>query len=289
MDFWYLGQTLLYGLRNGLIYTIFASGLTLLFGVMGIVNMAHGGFYMIGVMTLYTFATLCGINFYVSILMAIAVMSLVGLIAQCMVVNPLLERKGAEMMILLSTIGANLMLGYGGAVIWGTDIAPIHFPYEKIIHLGKINVTSADLLLFLVGALIIVSFHYVLMKTDLGKKTRATSQSKSGARLVGINVGMVNYSTMIIATAMAGLAGILVAPMLGAYTNMGEPMLILGFVIVIVGGMGNLRGVVISGLGVGILEALFGQYVSEYYRMVFIYCIMIAVLLWRPEGLFAKR
>jgi len=291
MDWWFLGQNLWYGVRNGMVYIMFAIGLTLLFGVMGIVNMAHGGFYMLGAMFVYTLTSFLGMNFFVSMILSIALVGVTGFVVNRLAIEPLLKLDGAVMNVMLSTIGLGFMLLYGSTAIWGSDIVPIRppFPFQVTLHLGNITITGAGLVLVFLGVIEIGALHFFLTKTKLGKQTRATSQNPGGASLVGINVSGVHTYTMMGATATAGLAGILVAPIYGAYSSMGEHMLILGFVVVILGGMGNVRGVVITGLGIGLLEAMFGQYVANYYRMVFIYALMIIGLLWRPEGVFVRK
>ena len=144
-------------------------------------------------------------------------------------------------------------------------------------------------MLFVAGGVTIVGLHLLLTKTRLGKMMRATAQNLTGARLIGTNTQRVYDFTLIIASAIAGLAGILMLLISTAYPTMGQPLLLMGFSVVIVAGMGNLKGAVVVGLSLGVMEALFGQYVDTYFRSAFVYAVMVIVLLLRPQGLFGKR
>jgi branched-chain amino acid transport system permease protein len=141
-------------------------------------------------------------------------------------------------------------------------------------------------MVLVVGAIAIGGIMLLLRRSKLGKQMRATAQNLTGASLIGINVQKVYAYTMLIASVLAALAGILVAPLLVAYPTMGQAVLIKGFCVVVVGGMASIKGAVIFGLSIGVLESLFGQYVSPLYRQVFIYGIMVVALLLKPEGLF---
>jgi branched-chain amino acid transport system permease protein len=144
-------------------------------------------------------------------------------------------------------------------------------------------------MLFILGAAAVYGLYLLLSKIKLGKMMRATSQNQVGAQLVGVNTRRVYDYTLMFAAALAALAGILMAPIISAHPFMGQPLLIMGFAVVIVAGMGNLLGALIVGIVLGVVEALFGQYVSTYYRTPFIYAIMILILLSRPQGLFGRR
>ena len=284
-----LGQVLWYGTRNGVAYILFASGLTLVFGIMGVVNFAHGELYMLGAMMVYTFAAVLGLNFFLSVALAIVSVGILGLIANRVVVQPFLKVKGGGLAVFLATLGLSFVLLHGSVVIWGSLVLPVDFPFPGIIHIGGVAITGAGVALVLVGTIVITGLYLFLSKATLGKKMRATAQNMGGASLVGINVLTMYDYTMVAGAALAALGAILLAQVTSTYAYMGQPMLILGFAIVVLGGMGNVKGAIIIGLVLGILEALFGYYVSLSYKPVFVYSVMIAGLLWRPQGIFARR
>lgn len=286
-----LGQVLWYGVRNGVAYVLFAGGLSLIFGVMRVVNFAHGEIYMVGAMLVFTFATLLGLNFFLSVVLSLVLVGVLGLIANRVVVQPFLKVKGAGagMAVLLSTMALSFMLSHGSVAAWGSMVVPVDYPFTGVLHIGGVAIEKAGLVLVFVGAIAIAGLYLFLTKAKLGKEMRATSQNMTGANLVGINVLRVYDYTMIAGALLAGLGAILLAQVTSAFTGMGQSMLVLGFAIVILGGMGNIKGVFIIGLVIGLAEALFGYYVSLSYKLVFIYGLMIAGLLWRPEGVFVRR
>jgi len=284
-----LGQVLWYGIRNGVVYILFASGLSLVFGVMRVVNFAHGELYMLGAMLVYTFATMLGLNFFLSVAISVALVAVAGLLTNRVAVQPILKVKGAGIGVLLSTAALSFILLHGGTAVWGSWVAPIDYPISGTFHVGGVAVEKGGLLLVLVGAVAIAGLHLFVGRAKIGKEMRATSQDVRGAYLVGIDVLRVYDYTMAVGAVLAGFGAILLAQVTSAFVNMGQSMLVLGFAIVILGGMGNIRGVAIIGLAMGIAEALFGYYVSLGYKLAFVYALMIGGLLWRPEGVFARR
>lgn len=289
MNWVFLCQVLWYGFRNGVVYILFASGLTLIFGVMQVVNFAHGEIYMVGAILVYLFTTLLGLNYFLSIALSITSAALLGFISNRLIIQPLLKHRASQASVMLSTMGLSYMLLHGVIASCGSDVVPVEWPLQRVLHVGGIIITEADLILVLVGAITIGGLYLFLTKAKLGKKMRATSQNTMGAKIVGINTLRVYDYTMIAGITLAAVGGILLAPISAAYAGMGQPMLVLGFAIVIIGGMGNVQGVVITGLVLGLAEALFGYYVSTSYKPAFVYALMIAGLLWRPEGVFYRK
>lgn len=288
MDWETLGQVVWWGFRNGVAYALFASGLTLIFGVMRVVNFAHGSMYMFVAMLVYVFATLVGVNFFVSIVLSLGLAGLLGFVTNRMTVQPLLSARHAGVTTMLSTLGLSFILLYGSAAAWGSDVVPIDYPISGLLHIGGVAVTRADLVLVALGGAIIAGLHLFLARAKLGKQMRATAENTMGAQLTGINALRVYDYTLAAGVLLAGVGGILTAAVRSVHVAMGEPMLILGFAIVIIAGMRSVRGVIAVGLVIGIAEALFGQYVSHEYKLAFVYGIMITGLLWRPKGVFAR-
>jgi len=284
-----LCQVLWYGFRNAVVYILFASGLTLTFGVMQVVNFAHGEIYMMGAILIYIFATLLGLNYFLSVVLSITSVAILGFISNRLIIQPLIKHRASQASVMLSTMGLSYMLLHGVIASCGSDVVPVTRPFQRVLHVGGIMITEADLILVLVGIITISGLHLFLTKAKLGKEMKATSQNTMGAKIVGINTLRVYDYTMIAGTALAALGAILLAPISATYAGMGQPMLVLGFAIVIIGGMGNVKGVVITGLVLGLAEALFGTYVSTSYKPAFVYALMIAGLLWRPEGVFYRK
>jgi branched-chain amino acid transport system permease protein len=287
MDWIILAQVLWNGLERGAVYVLFALGLTLGFGVMRIMNMAHGELCMLGGMGVYTLMKYFGFPFFPAAGLCIVLVAIFGIIFNRLAVRPLVLES--PLSVLLSTIAVSFILVHGGNALWGPVPRVLDFPYPQVLRLGGVSISLKGLTLVIVAATAVTGLYLFLARAKIGKVMRATSQNSIGARLVGINTERTYTYTMIVASALAAIAGIFLLPVLASSPAMGQGLLITGFVIVIVGGMGNVTGCVLIGLAIGIIEALFGQYVNMLFRSAFIYSIMIIVLLVKPEGLFARR
>ena len=282
-----VGQQLWNGLLNGSIYVIFAAGLSLVFGVMRVINMAHGELTMLGAMLLYTATKLVGLGYFAGAALVVVIMALAGFLVNRVTVRPFLGRS--ELVVILSTVALSFMLLHGSFVVWGSEPKGVDEPFNEIIKVGGVYLTTAGLLLVGVCFVAVLALYLMLTRTKLGKMTRATGQNLLGARLIGINTTAIYDTTLIIASGLAALAGVLIVLVSTASPNLGQPLLITGFAVVIVAGMGNVGGAVAVGLFLGVTEALFGQFISTYYRQGYLYVVMIIVLLLRPQGLFGRK
>jgi len=282
-----LGQQLWNGLINASIYVIFAAGLSLVFGVMRVINMAHGELTMLGAMLLYTVTEPLGINYYWGAVIVVVLMAAVGLLLNRVAVFPFLGQS--ELTVILSTVAVSFVMLHGSIAAWGSGPRGVEAPFNSIVKVGGIFITTASLLLIGGCFTAVVGLHLLLARTRLGRMTRATGQNLLGARLIGLNTTRIYDTTLIIASSLAALAGVLIVLVSAASPNLGQPLLITGFAVVIVAGMGNVPGAIAVGLFLGVSEALFGQYVSTYYRQGYLYVVMIVVLLLRPQGLFGRR
>ena len=282
-----IGQQLWNGLLNGSIYVIFAAGLSLVFGVMRVINMAHGELTMLGAMLLYTATKLVGLGYFAGAALVVVIMALAGFLVNRVTVRPFLGRS--ELVVILSTVALSFMLLHGSFVVWGSEPKGVDEPFNEIIKVGGVYMTTAGLLLVGVCFAAVLALYLMLTRTKLGKMTRATGQNLLGARLIGINTTAIYDTTLIIASGLAALAGVLIVLVSTASPNLGQPLLITGFAVVIVAGMGNVGGAVAVGLFLGVTEALFGQFISTYYRQGYLYVVMIVVLLLRPQGLFGRK
>jgi branched-chain amino acid transport system permease protein len=287
MDWVILGQQLWYGLVNGILYILFASGLTLAFGSMGILNMTHGELCMLGAIFSYSIMTSLGLGYLLSSVLSVLLVCFFGVVLNRIAIQPLI--RVSRLTVLVSTFGLSFLIVNASLTFWGVQPRQISLPLSDIHEVGGVRITDQSIILVCIGGTAILLFYAWLSKARLGKAMRATAQNPVGASLSGINTKRIYDYTMMVSAGLAGLSGVLLAPVLSAHPNMGQPLLLVGLVIVIVGGLGNLKGTIVVGLLIAILEALFGQYVSTFYRSAFIYGIMIVVLLFKPQGLFAKR
>jgi branched-chain amino acid transport system permease protein len=176
-----------------------------------------------------------------------------------------------------------------GNFIWSDQARSIEAPFQQVFRIGGIIFSGQTVMVIVVAMMAVTAVYLFLNKTLLGKLIRATSQQIIGAKLVGINVRRIYDYTLIIASGLAALGGIFTITILSAFPSMGENLLPIGFAVTIVGGMGSIKGCVVIGLLMGIMEAIFGHFVSMYYRPAFIFCLMIITLLLKPEGVFGRR
>jgi branched-chain amino acid transport system permease protein len=287
MDWAILGQQLWDGLVFGSIYILFACGLTLAYGNMDIINLAHGEFLMLAGVLSYSIMTLLHVSFLISSAIAVVLVTLFGWVFNRVAIQPLL--KISPIAVLVSTFGLSFLLVNGAFAFWSLTPKKILLPIGGVQDLGGIVISNLSIIIVSIAVIVIAGFYIWLQRAGIGKAIRATAQNRMAASLLGINTMKMYDLTMMISAGLSGLAGILAAMLWSVHAGMGQSLLLIGLVIAIVGGLGNMNGTIIMGLFVAIGEALFGQYVSIYYKNVFIYGIMILVILYKPQGLFARR
>lgn len=281
---WILGQQIWNGIVTGTAYSVFAMGLTLVFGMMQVINMAHGELFMLGAMLLFTLTTSAGLPFLPALLISTVAVGCFGVVFNRIVIQPLVKEKPLNVM--LSTMAISVVLVNIATIFWGPDTRIVAGPLSGDTELGGIIMPRSTILLLLTGLAALAALHLFLTRTMLGRMMRATAQDRTGATLIGINVSQIYTLTVAISAALAALAGGIVGPIWSASPIMGQAILLKGFAVVIIGGMGNTRGCVLTGLLLGVTEALFAQYVSTFYRDAYAFGLLVVVCLIKPQGLF---
>ena len=280
-------QQIANGLVNGMSYVLIAVGLTLVFGVLRIVNFAHGEFYMLGAFATYFIISLLGIPYVPAALLATVVVAAVGILSNQILFRPL--RREHEFTILMVSLGLSLMLANGGEVVFGADPKYIPSPYSDLaIDIGDVFLTVQRLIVLLAAIVLIALVYLFIRYTTLGKMMRATAQNREGAALSGVDIDRIYAYTCALACGLAAAAGALLGPTAMIFPTIGEWAVIKAFIVVVMGGLGSMGGAVVGGLLLGIVEALGANYISIAFKDAIGYGIIIAVLLWRPAGLFAK-
>jgi branched-chain amino acid transport system permease protein len=283
--FW---QQIANGLVNGMSYVLIAVGLTLVFGVLRIVNFAHGEFYMLGAFATYFIISLLGIPYVPAALLATVVVAAVGILSNQILFRPL--RREHEFTILMVSLGLSLMLANGGEVVFGADPKYIPSPYSDLaIDIGDVFLTVQRLIVLLAAVVLIALVYLFIRYTTLGKMMRATAQNREGAALSGVDIDRIYAYTFALACGLAAAAGALLGPTAMIFPTIGEWAVIKAFIVVVMGGLGSMGGAVVGGLLLGIVEALGANYVSIAFKDAIGYAIIIGVLLWRPAGLFAAK
>lgn len=278
-------QSLVSGLLTGSLYAMMAVGLTIIFGVMRIINLAHGDMVMLGMFGAFWAHSLWSVDPFVSGLLWVPLLFLGGMLVYRFLLEPIIP--GGELNTLLYTAGLSLLLANLALFLWTGDYRTINLPYalEPLRPFG-ISIPIPIAIAFGLAALITVALYYFLLRTDLGRAVRATSQSPEAAALMGIDVGRISMITFGLGTALAGAAGVLLVPSLYLYPTVGEILIVKSFVIVVLGGLGSVPGAIAGGLLLGLVESFGAVYVSVAYKDTIGFIIFLLVLLFRPQGLF---
>jgi branched-chain amino acid transport system permease protein len=282
-------QVLFWGVYAGCIYLLLATGLNLIFGVMKIVNFAHGELLMLGAYATATLFTLTGLNPYLIIVFSMLSLIVFGAVLQRLCFRPILG-SGKLNEIFLS-LGLIYLIQNSAALLWTDEWQVISSPYASVsVPLGPIQLPLDYLIIILVTVGILIGLHLFLKKTTLGRSLRATSQNRKGAMLVGINVERMDMVSFALGAALAAAAGTLWA-VSGQVFNpyMGSIPAIKAFAIIIIGGLGSIPGAVIGGLLYGIAENGAAYLLGGMWKDAISFIILIVVLIVRPTGLFGEK
>ncbi|RKL63480.1 branched-chain amino acid ABC transporter permease [Thermoanaerobacteraceae bacterium SP2] len=284
-------ETILQQIINGLVlgcnYTLIALGMTMIFGILNVLNFAHGEFYMIGAYIGFTIMNCLGLGFWYTFFLVIIFMVVFAYVVDLIFFRPFYELGHNNQMV--STIALSILLQNLALLIWTPN--PRHFALDyttKTISLGPITITVQRLLVIVVAALMVLILFYIIDKTSLGRAIRATSQDRMAAELTGVNVKNIGIYVITIGSVLAGIAGIMVAPLFLVYPSMGIEAVGKAFVVVILGGMGNIPGAILGGLLVGMIESFTIQYLGAFLKEIIVFLIMICILIIRPEGLYSS-
>ena len=285
-------QQLINGFSLGAIYALIALGYTMVYGVLRLINFAHGDVYMLGAFAGYYLANALNLDANPSIVGAIAVT--MGAMAVCALIGIVIERFAyrpvrhhSRLTSLITAIGVSLLLEYGGQVVFGAT--PRFFPQmirSEVYSLGGVQITNQNLLIIVVALVLMFGLEYIVHRTRIGKAMRATSFNLSVAKLMGINTDLVIAFTFALGSALAAVGGVMVAlaipridPLMGLMTGL------KAFVAAVLGGIGNIPGAMIGGVLIGLMETWIGATAYSTYRDAVAFGVLILILLFRPSGI----
>jgi branched-chain amino acid transport system permease protein len=283
-----LFASLLQGVATGAIYALVALGLTLIYGVLHIVNFAHGAFLMVALYAVLLLNTKLGIDPYLALPIVVPGMFALGYAVQRFVVNP--ASHGRDENILLATLGISIVLENGALIAFKSDTRSIETAYTlATVEIGPALMSVTKLVAFF-GALAVSALLLVIVQhTDLGRAIRAVAREKLGARIVGIDVEHVYAMSYGIGQACLGAAACFLLPAYYVNPQVGSGFVLVAFTIVVLGGMGSFAGALLGGLLIGVVESLGGLWLGESLGQIGVFAIFIAVLLFRPQGLFGSK
>lgn len=284
-----LEQQLFNALSLGSVYALFALGFTLVFGVLGVVNLSHGAVFMVGAYAALQATTHLGFGLWSALAFAFVFSGLLGLLIDVLVLRPLRARNAPHLIPMIATIGLGITLNSLVQGLFGAENQ--RFPAEVLpqetLHLIGLDVTALELAIIGLAFGLMTVLLLVLRKTQMGRALRAIAESPRAAALLGINVGGLFMLTSFMAAGLGGIAGVLI----GLYSNalfplMGQPILHKGIAVIILGGMGDIRGAMLAGLFLGFAEVLSVAYIGSTMRDAVAFGLLFLVLLVRPKGLF---
>lgn len=275
------------GLQYGLLLFLVASGLTLIFGIMGVINLAHGSFYMIGAYLAWSLASHFN-SLLVAIVVGVVLSVALGLLLERLLIRHFYHRDHLYQVLL--TYGLILIFEQLRSLLWGDDVQGVKVPELFNQSIALTDTLSYPVYRLVISAACIVialGLHALIRHTRLGMMIRAGAHNREMTEAMGVNIRLLFALVFALGTALAAFAGMLAAPVSSVYPNMGSQVLIICFVVVVIGGIGSVKGALVAALLIGLADT-FGQvYLPELAGMV-VYLLMAAVLVFRPEGLFSK-
>ncbi|WP_039784231.1 branched-chain amino acid ABC transporter permease [Herbaspirillum huttiense] len=297
-------EQVLNSLQFGVMLFLIASGLTLIFGVMNFVNLAHGSFFMIGA---YVAAVVAGASgsFWLGLLVALPATAALGFLLEWLVFRRLYKKD--HMVHVLATFAFILIFNDGVRMIWGPQPLPLNMPpaFAGPVNLFGLPYSSYRLLVMAVGVVVAVALYLLINRTRIGMWVRAGANNLEMVTAMGINIRLLFRLVFSFGLLLAALAGIMLGPLVAVQAGMGDDVLILAFVVVVIGGIGSVPGAAIGALIVGVVDTLGRSLLPQLFALflsadaaasvgpalgsMMIYLVMIAVLFWRPSGLFPAR
>jgi branched-chain amino acid transport system permease protein len=274
-------------LQYGLLLFLVASGLTLIFGIMGVINLAHGSFYMIGAYLAWGLAPLFGDQFLLQLCAGMVLAALLGFALEWAFFSFLYQREHLQQVLM--TYSLILVVEEVRSIVAGNDVHGVQLPawLSGSVHLGLMDYPVYNLFACAACLLVAMALYLVVNRTRLGMMIRAGASNRDMVRALGINVTMLYRLVFAAGVALAALAGMIAAPMSSVYPGMGGGVLIICFVVVVIGGIGSISGALVASLLVGLVDT-FGKVFFSQFSGLSVYVLMALILLWRPQGLVSK-
>ena len=283
-------QQLVNGLTVGSTYALIALGYTMVYGILMFINFAHGEIYMFGAFIGWILLVQFQLPLLPGVLLAVCAAALLGVVVEKVAYRPL--RHGSRLGPLITAIGVSILLQNLAALLFGSDPVPYPLPESlerNVYEIGDVIIESMQIWIFCLSLIIMVALDLFINKTKMGKAMRATKINKDVAPLMGINLDTVISMVFAIGSAIAAMGGIMVGFYYNsAYPTMGFMPGLVAFTAAVLGGIGNIRGAMLGGMIIGILESLGGAYISTGFKQGIAFIVLIFVLLFRQEGLLGK-
>jgi branched-chain amino acid transport system permease protein len=273
------------GLTSSLIYILMALGFTLIFGIMRVVNFAHGELYMVGAFLVYGLVVRMGWNYYLVVPLAAIAVGLFGAVLERVLFRPFI---GRELNGMIMALAVSISLQAAAFIIVGTDEYSVPRPVSGVIHLGTVMVPRDRLAVGMIALLILAAFYLFMRFTRVGLAMRAVVQDEAIASIHGVRPKIIHPLAFGIGAMLAGSAGALMAPIYTIYPYMGSQPMLKAFIVVILGGLGSVPGAVLGGIILGLTESVFATLINTTVATMVSFAIVVVILLVKPTGLLGR-
>lgn len=278
-------QLILNGIMLGSMYAIIAVGLTLIFGIVRVVNFAHGEFLMVGMYAVHLLAKHAGMHPYVAAVPVVILLFVLGALIQRFIIQKLLNAD--EHIQIFATVGLSTALINLALILFGADLHSVSAPIARVgVEVGPFKVLTGHLVIFVAAIALVAGLHVFMQKTALGRAIRATAQNRYAAQLMGVKVERIYIISFGLGAACVGLASALIMPLYPVSPTIGTYFVLTAFVVVVLGGMRSMYGAFFGALIIGIVDSLSGYYIAPDLKEVVYFAIFILILIFKPTGLF---
>jgi branched-chain amino acid transport system permease protein len=281
------GQLLLSGLLIGGIYALMSIGLTLIFGVLRVVNFAHGEFLMLGMYGAWALSTLAGLNPYTAALIVVPAMALFGGLVHRIIISPALDKP--HLVVVFATMGLSIFMQNVALMVMTADLWDVPPVFGQSVTIGPFYFRVELLLGFAITILCTVGLRWMIQTTYLGKAIRATVQDGEAAMLMGIPVPRIFLITFAGGSALVGVAACVMMPLFSVFPTVGLNFVLIAFVIVVLGGMGSIEGALLGGICIGVVQSVSSYYIAPAYGQMFFFILFLLVMIFRPDGILGQK
>jgi len=282
-------QVLTNGLMLGGLFAIVSIGLTLIFGIVKVINFAHGEYLMVGMYLTFLLATGLDVHPYLTVAAVAPLLFVLGALTQRFLIQPLMSARDEHVQI-FATVGLSTALMNLALLVFGADIASTPSSgLRTSLQLGPVRILLGQAVIFLVSVALVAALHWYLQRTQTGRAIRAVAQNRDAAQLMGINVNWIYILTFGIGAACVGLAASLVAPLYPTQPTSGTYFVLIAFVVVVLGGLGSIGGAFLGAMVIGLIDSLSGFYLGSDLREVAVFGVFLVILILRPSGLFGRK
>lgn len=282
-----LAPQIVNGLSIGVAVVLMALGLTIIFGLLDVINMAHGEFYAIGAYVAVALIA-AGLPFWWALVLTPPIMAVIGYATERLLIQRVFHSGDRHTLTLLLTFGLSIVLEDVLKMIFGPNTLRIDAPISGATEMLGIFFPNYRLFVMLFGAVVIAAVWIVVFRTSIGAIVRAAAYDRHMTASLGVPVNVVYAATFAFGVALAGLAGVLLAPIYSVFPTMGSDFVLIAFSVVIIGGMGSIKGAVIAGLLLTQIQSISSLWISPVWSDPLLFGIMVVVLMWRPQGLFGR-